>query len=163
MSKCPCCCSFSPPSSGRRAVVTALGAACGLFFLGAGAQDARATESSFKLIVHPDNRAARATRKFLTDAFLKRLTEWDDGHLIEPVDRQRTAAVRHDFSTQVLGRSVAAVRHFWQQRIFSGRGVPPPELPSDEAVVEYVLQHRGAVGYVTASAKIGAARVLRIG
>jgi hypothetical protein len=49
----------------------------------------------------------------------------------------------------VLQRSVAAVKAYWQQRIFSGRGVPPPELDSEERVVVYVLEHEGAVGYLS--------------
>ena len=43
---------------------------------------------------------------------------------------------------------------------FSGRDVPPPELESDEAVVNYVLEHRGAVGYVSGAAKVRGAKVV---
>jgi len=50
---------------------------------------------------------------------------------------------------------VEAVRRYWQQCIFSGRSVPPPELDSDEAIVRYVAKYRGAVGYVSADAKLG--------
>jgi hypothetical protein len=40
--------------------------------------------------------------------------------------------------------------------------LPPPELDSDEAVVRYVLKHRGAIGYVSASAKLERAKTVSV-
>jgi hypothetical protein len=57
---------------------------------------------------------------------------------------------------------VQAVRAYWQQLIFSGRGVPPVELESDEAVVAFVLKYPGAVGYVSGATNIGNAKALRV-
>jgi hypothetical protein len=51
---------------------------------------------------------------------------------------------------------VGAVRAFWQQQIFSGRDVPPPELASDKEVMEFVKQHAGAVGYMSPTTPLGA-------
>jgi ABC-type phosphate transport system substrate-binding protein len=117
----------------------------------------------FRVIVHPKNRIQSASKKFLTDAFLKKTTRWEDGEAIKPVDREPKSAVRKSFTKSVLERSVAAVRNYWQQRIFSGRGVPPPELDSDEEVVAYVLKHRGAVGYVSGSAELRGANAIEVG
>jgi ABC-type phosphate transport system substrate-binding protein len=108
----------------------------------------------FRVIVNRDNREKSVAREFLADAFLKRATRWGDGQTIQPVDQKPDTEARRRFSKIVLRKSVAAVRNYWQQRIFSGRGVPPPELDSDAAVVDYVRKHRGSVGYVTGTAKI---------
>jgi hypothetical protein len=54
------------------------------------------------------------------------------------------------------------VKNYWQQRIFSGRDLPPPELDSDEAVVSYVLSHRGALGYVSGAAKLDKAKPVAV-
>lgn len=62
----------------------------------------------------------------------------------------------------MIKRSVEAVRSYWQQRIFSGRDVPPPELDTDEEVVRYVLKHDGAVGYVSAGADIDGLKVISV-
>jgi hypothetical protein len=101
-------------------------------------------------------------RGFLADAFLKNVTRWSDDETIRPVDQRPSAAARHRFSEVVLKRSVAAVKTYWQQRIFSGRGIPPPELDSDEAVVRWVEEHPGAVGYITGSAPAGRAKVIAV-
>jgi hypothetical protein len=62
----------------------------------------------------------------------------------------------------VLKRSVQAVKTYWQQRIFSGRGVPPPELESDDAVVRYVENNPGALGYISGTAALGKTKVLAV-
>lgn len=124
---------------------------------------ARAEEApAFVIIVHLENPAAAVDRKFLSDAFLKKITRWQSGEVIRPVDQMAGARVRSQFSEGVLTRTVAAVRSYWQQRIFAGRDVPPPELQSDDHVLKYVLRHKGAVGYVSASAKVEGAKVIRI-
>jgi ABC-type phosphate transport system substrate-binding protein len=123
---------------------------------------ARADSPEFRIVVHPQNPNGAVTREFLNDAFLKKATRWKDGESLRPVDLRSDSAVRKRFSQTVLKRSVAAVRSYWAQRIFSGRGVPPPELDSDAAVIEYVLKHRGAVGYVSSATKLGQAKVVSI-
>jgi hypothetical protein len=116
----------------------------------------------FRILVHPENSANSVSRDFVTDVFLKRATRWHDGEAVHPVDQRAEASVRRAFSDDVLRRSVAAVKRYWQQRIFSGRDLPPPELDNDEDVVEYVLRHRGAIGYVSGSAKLGRAKAVSV-
>jgi hypothetical protein len=116
----------------------------------------------FRVIVHPDNPSTALSRDFLIDVFLKRTTRWNDGETIRPVDQRSDSFVRRRFSESVLQRSVAAVKSYWQQRIFSGRELPPPELESDEAVVNYVMKHRGAVGYVSGAAKLDRAKPVQL-
>jgi len=143
----------------RRTLLAELGlSALGLVI----ASPARAESAAFVIVVHPSNGAGSASRDFLADAFLKRTTRWPDGEAISPVDLRADSPVRKAFSESVLKRSVAAVRSYWQQRIFSGRGVPPPELDGDEAVLRYVLSRPGAVGYVSAGAKLEKVKILAV-
>jgi hypothetical protein len=117
---------------------------------------------SFRVIVNPENEIRSISRELLANAFLRNVRDWDNGVGIQPVDLLPGSPIRADFSQRILLRSVAAVRSYWQQRIFSGRGVPPPELESDAAVVRYVIGNRGAVGYVSKSTELGAARVIAV-
>jgi hypothetical protein len=121
-----------------------------------------AASGQFRVIVHPSNPNSSATRDFIAQAFFKRTTRWQGGEAIHPVDLRPDSAVRRAFSGDVLQRSVAAVRSYWQQRIFSGRDLPPVELDSDDAVIKYVAKSPGAIGYVSATAKLGATRELQL-
>lgn len=117
---------------------------------------------AYRLIVHAENRANEASREFVTNALLKRATRWDGGERLLPVDLPAASGVRQRFSEAVLGRSVAAVRKYWQQQIFSGRGLPPPELDSEQAVVSFVAKHRGGLGYVGSGVELSGVKVLTV-
>lgn len=123
-----------------------------------GAADA----AELRVVVHPSNAARSASPSFLADAFLKKVTRWPSGETIRPLDQVPSNPVRRLFSRSILKRTVTAVRSYWQQRIFSGRDVPPPELDSDAAVIEYVERNPGAVGYVSSGAKLGGTRELQV-
>ena len=115
-----------------------------------------------RIIVHPNNAAASVERRFISQAFLKKTHLWPGGEPIRPVDLPFTSETRSRFSESIHGRSPAAVKSYWQQVIFSGRGVPPPELDSEEAVVRHVLRTPGGIGYVSASVDLKGARVLPV-
>jgi ABC-type phosphate transport system substrate-binding protein len=117
---------------------------------------------AYRVIVHPSNPVTSLTRDHVADAFLKKTTRWPTGEAIRPVDLHGGAAVRQKFARDVLRRSLAAVRSYWQQLIFSGRNIPPPELDSDAAVVAYVLRYPGAIGYVSSEADIADAKVITL-
>jgi len=116
----------------------------------------------FVVVVHPKNPATSVNRKFLGDAFLKKATRWPNDDVIRPVDQAPDSAVRRRFTEDVLKRSVAAVRSYWQQIIFSGRDLPPPELASDEDVVRFVAKHEGGIGYVGADAVLSGVKAIRV-
>lgn len=119
-------------------------------------------KAAFVLVAHTDVGVHSIEREVLADIFLKQRTSWPDGSMAFAADQKPAATVRLHFSNQVLRRSVQAVRSYWQQRIFSGRGVPPPELDSDEAVIEYVRGKSGAVGYVSPRAELKGVKVLTL-
>lgn len=121
---------------------------------------AASDDAGYKLIAHPHGTAGVLDRDRVADLFLKKKRDWPNGDAAFPVDLELGASARIAFSRDVLRRPVAAVRRYWQQIIFAGRGLPPPELSSDAAVVRYVLAHPGAIGYVSPGADVGAARVL---
>jgi ABC-type phosphate transport system substrate-binding protein len=117
---------------------------------------------AYVIIVDPNNPVTSVERKFLEETFLKKITRWPNDDAMHPADLAPNSPVRRRFTEDVLNRSVEAVKGYWQQRIFSGRDVPPPEFGSDQEVVDYVLKHAGAVGYVSGAAELGPARVLTV-
>jgi hypothetical protein len=117
---------------------------------------------AYRVIVHISNRATQLERGFVADALLKKVSRWPGGQTIRPVDLAADSPVRRKLSEELLDRSVAAVRSYWQQLIFSGRDVPPPELESDDAVVKYVAQHAGGIGYVSGGANLDGVRAVTL-
>jgi ABC-type phosphate transport system substrate-binding protein len=117
---------------------------------------------SWRIIVNAKNPATALDKSFVADALLKKATRWPDGQPIRPVDLVTGNAIREDLTQALLNRPVAAVKSYWEQVIFSGRGVPPPELDNDEAVIAYVAKHDGALGYVSGKAEVGSVKVVAV-
>lgn len=106
----------------------------------------------FVVVAHPGVAVRQVDAAFVARAFLKRNTRWPDGTPIRPVDLRPDSALRRRFSEEIIGRSVSAVRSHWQQAIFTGRDLPPPELDNETQVLEFVRMNPGAIGYVSSGA-----------
>jgi ABC-type phosphate transport system substrate-binding protein len=117
---------------------------------------------AFRVIVHPGNSQTHLGRDFVAQAFLRKTARWPSGETIRPVDQDSDSPARRRFSSDVLHRSVAAVRSYWQQLIFSGRGLPPPELDSDQDVLRYVARNAGAIGYVSGNSELSGVKVVNL-
>lgn len=116
-----------------------------------------AQSSGFKIVVHPDNPTTALTAKDISNFLLKKQTKWNtDGFKarVDPIDLDGSSPTREAFSRAVHGRSVSSIKNYWQRQIFSGRGVPPPEVASDAEVLSYVQGQPGAIGYVSPNASL---------
>ena len=120
------------------------------------------SSGSYEIIVNAKNPTGNVDRQLLADVFLKKVTNWPDGSVVRPADLAPSSAIRRRFTGEVLRRSIAEVKSYWQQRIFSGRDVPPPEFDNDEEAVSYVLKYDGAVAYVSGDADLRGAKVLAV-
>jgi ABC-type phosphate transport system substrate-binding protein len=138
----------------RIVVLAALGLQAGRI----GAQDA----SAFKVIVNPGNPAAQISRLKLGEVFLKKMTRWPDGHPIAPIEPSGKSPVRQRFTLETYGKQVIAISAYWQQMIFSGKGIPPPERSSDADVVAFVRDNPGAIGYVWAGTDLSGVKVIAV-
>lgn len=123
---------------------------------------ATSADAPMFVIVNAKNPTARADRDLITDLFLKKRTRWSDELAAQPVDLGQKSETRGRFSRSVLGRDVASVRRYWAKLVFSGRGVPPPELATDADVVKYVAEHPGGVGYVSSSSGLVGVKVIEV-
>jgi ABC-type phosphate transport system substrate-binding protein len=121
-----------------------------------------AGDDAYKIIVHPDNPVTAIDRDFLRDAYLKKAIEWEHGETIRPVDLPAHWPVRGRFTHEVIRKSSSQLKSYWNQQIFSGKGVPPPEADTPAGVIGYVLANPGAVGYIPADADPGGAKVVRL-
>jgi len=107
-----------------------------------------AANAAVKLVVNSSNKTPSITKAKAADLFLKRVTRWDGGGAVTPVDLSDRNATRAAFCREVLGKEVVWVKSYWQKMIFSGRATPPAELSSEAEVLEYVRNNADAIGYV---------------
>jgi ABC-type phosphate transport system substrate-binding protein len=129
----------------------------------AGARATTANEPAFNVIVNPRNPASAIDRDFLRNAFLKKAAVWrSTGETMRPIGLSAKFSARDQFTRKVLKKTPAQLKAYWNQQIFSGKGVPPPEADSTADVIAYVLAHPGAVGYLPAGVDAGDAKVVEV-
>jgi ABC-type phosphate transport system substrate-binding protein len=109
----------------------------------------------FVVIVNPANPVSALTRDEVSKLFLKRTTSWSAGGQVAVVDLAKSSKVREAFSQAVHKRAASAVDSYWQQQVFSGKDVPPPEKGTDADVIAFVKSNPGAIGYVAAASTDG--------
>jgi ABC-type phosphate transport system substrate-binding protein len=116
----------------------------------------------YKVIVNPENPVGAIDRRFLRDAFLRKASDWNGGAALRPIDLATRFAARERFVHDVLNKTPAQLKSYWNQQIFSGKGVPPPEAATPAAVISYVLANPGAIGYLPLDADVGGAKVIKV-
>lgn len=114
-----------------------------------------AEELPFRVVVHASNPTASVTRAELSAIYMKRMRSWPDGTEILPVDHPPASRLRERFSRSVHRKSVAYVTRYWQRLIFSGRAIPPREVRTPAAVMDFVRRNTEAVGYVDRQTPLG--------
>ena len=113
-------------------------------------------QDAYRVIVNASNPASQISKTELARIFMKKRTTWESGTAVVVVDQSERSAARAQFSNQVLGKDVAAMKSYWQQSLFSGRGVPPVEKGSDTQVAQFVASNDAAIGYVSGGAPLPA-------
>ena len=125
-----------------------------------------AAPPGYRVVVASANPLTAIDRSELAKIFLKSVTRWKDGREIAPVDQSGRSEVRTEFTRDVLEKAgmsrISAVESYWQQQIYSGRGVPPPIKASDPEVVAFVAANPGGIGYVSAAADTAGVKVLEV-
>jgi ABC-type phosphate transport system substrate-binding protein len=121
-----------------------------------------AVADAFKVIVHPDTPVTALDRDFLRDAYLKKTTEWHDGKAVRPIDLSSKFPARDRFAQDVIRKTPSQLKSYWNQQIFSGKGVPPPEADTVADLINYVLANPGAIGYLPADVDSGRAKVVKV-
>jgi ABC-type phosphate transport system substrate-binding protein len=116
----------------------------------------RTHAAGVKVVVHATNALDSLTKAKVADLFLKRVTRWENGRAVTPVDQSEKSAARAAFTKDLLGKEVLWVKSYWQKMIFSGRATPPAELSSDTQVFELIRTNPDAIGYVSEGATIPA-------
>lgn len=139
----------------RRTICAVLALGLAMAVLAARTPAGAAGAEAFVVIVNAGNPVSSVSGGQLSGLFLKKVTHWEGGLPAQPVDLSPDSPVRSSFSQQIHHKATPAVKAYWQQMIFSGREVPPPEKTSAKDVVAFVSANRGGVGYVPAGTPLG--------
>jgi ABC-type phosphate transport system substrate-binding protein len=77
-------------------------------------------------------------------------TIWANNLQMVPVNREANSSLREKFSESVFNLAPQDLAEYWNQLRFKGK-LPPLVQTSDQAVLGFVRNVPGAIGYVDAS------------
>jgi TonB family protein len=115
-----------------------------------------------KVIANSSVKADTISEDELKLVFLGERISLTDGTHVEPVF-MKEGPVDRAFLRKYLGVTEDDLQIHYRTLLFTGRGSMPKVLESDAAVVAYVAETRGAIGYVSASANALGVKILAIG
>ena len=99
------------------------------------------------VIVSSAQSVPRMDAALLRDIYLKKIFLDDTGRKFIPVNLPADHPLRRALSDSLFGLSSDALQDYWNQRYFHGV-TPPYVLGSQDAVLRFVAQTPGAIGYV---------------
>ncbi len=65
-----------------------------------------------------------------------------------PLNQPESSDITALFNDQVIGKSNSQLKSYWSKLIFTGKGTPPKEMASDDAVKAEVASNPSAIGYI---------------
>jgi len=98
----------------------------------------------------------------VVDIFLGRTSRFPVGGTAVPIDQAEGAAARDEFYLKLAGKSPAQLNAHWSKIIFTGRGQPPREVASGEAVKRLLVANPSAIGYIDRSLVDASLRVVLV-
>lgn len=101
------------------------------------------------VIVQNDEDANKLAAEDLSLIYWRKKQYWQGGLRIHPVNLHAEHPLRLNFSKVVLGSLPATQTNYWNGLYFHGT-TPPYSVQSEEAVIRFVANTKGAIGYVDA-------------
>jgi ABC-type phosphate transport system substrate-binding protein len=105
--------------------------------------------------------AGEISKDDLHDVFTGNATTLKDGSRVIPV-LLNGGVGQEEFLRVYIGKSDAAYRASWRNLVFSGQGTMPKSLEGDAAVVEFVMSHPGAIGYIERASPHAGVKILAV-
>lgn len=107
-------------------------------------------EQTVIAVIVANNNAAKAiTLPELKLIYWRKKEYWANGKPMHPVNLPTDNSLRIEFSRKILGSLPNTQNDYWNGMYFNGKS-PPYVVNSEEAVIRFVTETSGAIGYIEA-------------
>ena len=112
------------------------------------------------IIVNSGNGAA-INDSDISRIFLGKVKKFSTGDKITIINLKYKHETRNEFEKKVLNKSASQVKAYWSKLMFSGKGKPPKELPSDKDILAFVAANPGAIAYIAEASVDDSVKVIK--
>ncbi|MDY6824114.1 MAG: hypothetical protein SWH68_10035 [Thermodesulfobacteriota bacterium] len=113
------------------------------------------------IIANPDVPTDTISQTDLKNIFLGNRVKWSNGDRIY-FTLSGNSDTHQSFLKTYVGRTPSQFQMHWRNMVFTGKGQMPTTLDSEQAVIDYVANTKGAVGYVTTPPVSGDVKTLTV-
>ena len=106
----------------------------------------------------PDNALSQAELK---NIFLGKKVRWTDNQRVDCV-MLKDSTCQESFLNQHIRKTSFQFNNYWKKQIFTGKGQPPQTFDSEQALVDYVSQTSGAIGFSCSRPSAAGVKVVSI-
>lgn len=85
----------------------------------------------------------------ISDIFLGKSPTYPDGREAIPVELKSGSPVKDAFHDATTKKSASQLKSYWAKMLFSGKGTPPKEVDTDNAIKVLVAENPNVIGYVS--------------
>lgn len=101
------------------------------------------------------------TKDQIKNIFLGTTTRWQDKSTITFVTLQKND-VHKIFVRKYTNKSSDQFRAFWRRQLFTGKGKIPKTYKTEQALIQFIAQTKGSIGYVSKSADIDNVKLIKV-
>lgn len=105
-----------------------------------------------EVVTHADHARTPLSRELLRAIFTMRLREWPDGKPVRVFVMPDNDAAHDEFCRGQLGMYPYVLRNTWDRLVFTGTGLAPTQVRSEDEMRQKVQDTPGAIGYVASPA-----------
>lgn len=120
-----------------------------------------AMAGNVKVIANPSVKIESISVGEIKSVFLEERNSLHDGTHVEPV-LSKGGPAHESFLKEYLDKNNDALQDYYRTLVFTGKGLMPKALRSDEEVAAYVAKTRGAIGYVSSTAPVDGVKTLTV-
>ena len=115
--------------------------------------------ANLSVVVHP-SMADTLDNAMISKIFLGKSKTLPGGQPVTPVNLKAGDPLRVEFDKLVLKKSASQIKSYWSKQLFTGKGKPPKEEPSSDAIIQLIKDNPKLIGYIESSKVTGDLKVI---
>lgn len=100
------------------------------------------------------------SKQQVSELFLGKASSLPGGGKAALIDQPEASPLRDAFYSKVTGKPASQAKATWSKLAFTGKGTPPKEGSSNDAIKKEVAGNRSMLGYIDKSAVDGSVKVV---
>ena len=114
------------------------------------------------IVVSAGSAISSLSKNQVSKIFLGKSRRFPDGSKAVPLNQSEGNLERDAFYQLVSGKSPAQIKAHWSKLIFTGRGQPPKEAATNDAVKQLLTKNTANIGYIDRAAMDDSVQIVRL-